>query len=97
MFVDCFCSFFTLTVVHKSYFVHVLQLAPGNINWKYPNFVPECISSQLRSCTINYEGREDELRFTKYILQNAQLLGVMKINISHTSNPKPNRRILKEE
>lgn len=77
--------------------LRINKLAPGNINWKYPNFVPECISSQLRSCTINYEGREDELRFTKYILQNAQLLGVMKINISHTSNPKPNRRILKEE
>ncbi|GAU23916.1 hypothetical protein TSUD_181050 [Trifolium subterraneum] len=67
-----------------------------SINWTYPNHVPECISSHLRSCTINYEGWKDELRFTKYILQNARLLEVMKINITLHFNQKPDRRPLDE-
>ncbi|GAU44398.1 hypothetical protein TSUD_246240 [Trifolium subterraneum] len=71
------------------------------INWKYPNSVPECISSHLRSCTINYEGWNDELQFTKYILQNAQLLEVMKIYAAgyfspNSLYPEPNLRPLEE-
>ncbi|PNY02411.1 F-box/LRR-repeat protein [Trifolium pratense] len=71
------------------------------INWKYPNSVPECISSHLRSCTINYEGWNDELQFTKYILQNAQLLEVMKVYTGQFAYPNPlypgpNRRPLEE-
>ncbi|KAK2430425.1 FBD-associated F-box protein [Trifolium repens] len=65
-----------------------------SINWRYPNSVPGCISSHLRSCSINYEGWKDELRFTKYILQNAHFLEVMKIKISHSL--KPNLHPLEE-
>ncbi|XP_045787241.1 putative FBD-associated F-box protein At5g56820 [Trifolium pratense] len=67
----------TLTI-HKSAMNNNLS-----INWRDPNPVPECISSHLRSCTINYEGWKDELKFTKYILQNARLLEVMKIKHKH--------------
>jgi hypothetical protein len=73
-------------------FVYVLQSALNrdlSVNWTYPNDVPECISSHLRSCTINYEGWKDELQFTKYILLNARLLEVMKININRKSDRRP--------
>jgi hypothetical protein len=73
-------------------FVYVLQSALNrdlSVNWTYPNHVPECISSHLRSCTINYEGWKDELQFTKYILLNARLLEVMKININRKSDRRP--------
>ncbi|GAU44399.1 hypothetical protein TSUD_246250 [Trifolium subterraneum] len=50
-----------------------------NITWKDPTFVPECISSRLKSCIIDYKGKVDELQFASYILQNAQVLEVMKI------------------
>ncbi|WJX09600.1 hypothetical protein P8452_00416 [Trifolium repens] len=66
------------------------------INWKYPDYIPDCISYHLRSCTINYEGFEYELQFTKYILQNASLLQVMKINICHSLYQKPNLHPLEE-
>ncbi|XP_045786719.1 F-box/FBD/LRR-repeat protein At4g26340-like [Trifolium pratense] len=62
-----------------------------SINWKYPSSVPECIASHLISCTINYEGWKGELEFSKYILQNAQLLEMMKVNIGHSSYSRLNR------
>ncbi|KAK2430427.1 hypothetical protein QL285_028764 [Trifolium repens] len=83
---------------HWDYIVEVLQFCPKlqifylikweinknlSINWKYPKLVPECISFELKSCTIVYEGRENDIRFTKYILQNARILEVMKITIHH--------------
>jgi hypothetical protein len=64
-------------------------------NWKEPNYVPECISSHLRSCILDYNGMEDELRFASYILQNALVLEVMKI-IAANSNPLKNRDALEE-
>jgi hypothetical protein len=76
-------------------FVYVLQWEINkSINWKYPKHVPECISFELKSCTIVYEGRENDIRFTKYILQNAHFLEVMKIKISHSL--KPNLHPLEE-
>jgi hypothetical protein len=80
-------------------FVYVLQWEINkhlSINWKYPKHVPECISFELKSCTIVYEGRENDIRFTKYILQNARILEVMKITINPHSSPKPNPQLLEE-
>ncbi|RHN82330.1 putative FBD domain-containing protein [Medicago truncatula] len=74
----------------------ILKLSEDKINWKYPNFVPECISSHLISCTINYEGLEDELQFAKYILQNARLLGVMQITGTFLFKQKPSLQPLQE-
>ncbi|XP_045831573.1 F-box/FBD/LRR-repeat protein At4g26340-like [Trifolium pratense] len=84
--------------------VELLQYCPklqilSFSKWKYPNSVPECISSSLRSFTTNYEGWEyDELRFAKYVLQNARLLEIMKIDMRVTSlYPRPNRLLVLEE
>jgi hypothetical protein len=51
--------------------------------WKYPSSILECVSSHLRSCTIlNFDGSANDLRFARYILQNASLLENMKINVT---------------
>nr|AFK42877.1 unknown [Lotus japonicus] len=48
--------------------------------WISPCSVPECLSSQLRRCSIiNYEGTESELHFAKYIMQNSRVLRKMTI------------------
>ncbi|XP_045831179.1 F-box/FBD/LRR-repeat protein At4g26340-like [Trifolium pratense] len=51
-----------------------------------PTSVPKCIFSQLRSCTINYDGSIDEIQFATYILKNAPLLRVMKITVTEPSS-----------
>nr|AFK34991.1 unknown [Lotus japonicus] len=48
--------------------------------WISPCFAPECLSSQLRKCSIiNYAGRESELHFAKYIMQNSKVLRTMTV------------------
>ncbi|RHN59928.1 putative FBD domain, leucine-rich repeat domain, L domain-containing protein [Medicago truncatula] len=48
--------------------------------WKCPISNLECVSSHLRSCTIlNFDNSANDLRFAKYILQNARILQDMKI------------------
>ena len=58
--------------------------------WSCVQFALECISSQLKKCTIlNYEGKECELRFAKYIIQNSRALHTMSISnltISYTNS-----------
>jgi len=45
----------------------------------------ECVSSHLRSCIIvNFNG--SDIPFAIYILQNARLLEVMKIDVSPSSS-----------
>jgi len=76
---------------------YVLQWTVNrDLFWKYPNFVPECISSHLRSCSLHCKGHVDELRFAKYILQNAPLLGVMKIKIIDKVTALTNQDALEE-
>ncbi|XP_045827879.1 F-box/FBD/LRR-repeat protein At5g56420-like [Trifolium pratense] len=42
--------------------------------------VPECFSSQLRKCVfIDFTGRECEMRFVKFVMQNSTLLRTMAI------------------
>ncbi|XP_028185759.1 uncharacterized protein LOC114372418 [Glycine soja] len=80
-------------------FQSIPKLVRGNIcdnyGFEFPlkavcNFALECISSQLKKCTIlNYEGKECELRFAKYIIQNSRALHTMSISnltISYTNS-----------
>ncbi|GAU13050.1 hypothetical protein TSUD_173500 [Trifolium subterraneum] len=64
--------------LHKLYESEIDELV-----WKEPQIVPECISSQLRTCSlIDYKGTECELQFAKYILKNAKLMHTMTISAS---------------
>jgi len=50
-------------------------------NWQDPQIVPECISSQLRTCLFrNCKGRESELQFAEYVMQNSKVLRTMTIH-----------------
>ncbi|MCH81217.1 F-box/LRR-repeat protein [Trifolium medium] len=49
-------------------------------DWKYPYYVPECVSSHLTTCNIaDFEAVNADVQFAKYILQNARLLQVLSI------------------
>jgi len=61
-----------------------------------PSHVPKCISSHLRSCTLICQPFVDELRFAKYVLQNAPHLRVMDISITDKLVPL-SLRVLEEE
>ncbi|CAK8537870.1 unnamed protein product [Lathyrus sativus] len=52
-------------------------------NWRYPNTIPNCISSHLRSCTLRFDAFDVDLRLATYILKYAPLLEVLKITIFH--------------
>ncbi|CAJ2652262.1 unnamed protein product [Trifolium pratense] len=55
-------------------------------DWDCPIWSLECVSSHLRSCTINrFDGSKNDLRFATYILQNASRLEVMTIYVSVTA------------
>ncbi|KOM56849.1 hypothetical protein LR48_Vigan10g274100 [Vigna angularis] len=55
--------------------------------WTYPESVPACISSHLKTCRLeNYRGSIDEFRFARYIMQNATYLRTMKIKICTYNN-----------
>jgi hypothetical protein len=67
-------------------------------DWIPPSSVPECLSSQLRKCSIiNYEGLESELHFAKYIMQNSRVLRRMTICTLRSPELKFNKlELLKE-
>ncbi|BAU01039.1 hypothetical protein VIGAN_11019300, partial [Vigna angularis var. angularis] len=49
--------------------------------WPYPQTVPTCISSHLKTCRlIYYRGSKDEFHFARYILENAKYLRTMKFH-----------------
>ncbi|KAK2353062.1 hypothetical protein QL285_090733 [Trifolium repens] len=48
--------------------------------WKDPPKVPKCVSSELRTCYIEgYNGKEFELQFVKYIIQNSKVPHTMTV------------------
>jgi hypothetical protein len=50
-------------------------------NWVDPEFVPQCLLSHLRTCTIrNNAGLQSQLMLQKYILKNANSLQTMTIS-----------------
>ncbi|KEH22170.1 cyclin-like F-box protein [Medicago truncatula] len=52
-------------------------------DWKEPEIIPNCLSSQLRTCSlIYYKGMKCELQFAEYVLKNANLLRTMTISAS---------------
>ncbi|RHN45189.1 putative F-box domain, FBD domain, leucine-rich repeat domain, L domain-containing protein [Medicago truncatula] len=52
-------------------------------DWKEPEIIPNCLSSQLRTCSlIDYKGMKCELQFAEYVLKNANLLRTMTISAS---------------
>ncbi|XP_045799182.1 FBD-associated F-box protein At4g10400-like [Trifolium pratense] len=54
-------------------------------NWTDPTIVPECLSTQLRTCLLkDYRNTECEIQFAKFILQNSKVLNTMSIK-SNTS------------
>lgn len=63
----------------------------------YPSFVPECLSSQIRKCTlINYSGKKYERQFAEYIMQNSTCLQSMTIYCLPSLNLQEKLEILKE-
>ena len=60
-------------------------------NQPFPQSVPECLSSNLRACSLrNFRGIDADLRFARYIMQNARVLRTMTIrsNTSLTTEAK---------
>ncbi|WVZ15701.1 hypothetical protein V8G54_013267 [Vigna mungo] len=63
--------------------------------WSYPETIPACISSHLKTCRLkHYRDSEDEFQFARYILENAKYLQTMKIRNIHYIR---NRHTRKEE
>ncbi|XP_061341177.1 F-box/FBD/LRR-repeat protein At4g00160-like [Gastrolobium bilobum] len=66
-------------------------------DWPYPQFVPESISLHLKTCRLkNYEGWKGELRFARYILQNAGFLQSMTISSGFFRNQHEKRKMIKD-
>ncbi|XP_057452094.1 F-box/FBD/LRR-repeat protein At4g26340-like [Lotus japonicus] len=78
-------------------FVINLRTCYTSAVWTLPNFVPECLSSQLRKFSIKCcKGTEGELHFVKYIMQNARVLGAMTIGIWYSIRIERKFEILQE-
>jgi hypothetical protein len=73
-------------VLKTKYYVNCWQVCGNTKNvcyncWKHPFTVPECISSELKTCCIRgYDGTKYEFEFAKYILQHSKVLETMIIN-----------------
>ncbi|XP_057418817.1 putative F-box/FBD/LRR-repeat protein At4g13965 [Lotus japonicus] len=64
----------------------------GPENWADPDFVPECLLLNLKTCSFRYfEDLEVELQLARYILKNARVLQTMKI----LTGPAISRRQIK--
>ncbi|CAJ2670169.1 unnamed protein product [Trifolium pratense] len=56
------------------------ELGCEQFNWMDPTIVPECLSTQLRTCLLkDYKNTKCEIQFAKYILQNSKVLNTMSI------------------
>ncbi|AES64249.1 FBD protein [Medicago truncatula] len=52
--------------------------------WEEPKIVPECLSSQLKTCLFkNYRGKRCELQFAEYVMHNSKVLSNMRIRSAH--------------
>lgn len=57
--------------------------------WKYPPTVPDCLSSQLKTCCVrSYIGTEYEFKFVKYIMQHSNVLETMTIQSTCLENDR---------
>ncbi|XP_057440869.1 putative FBD-associated F-box protein At5g56440 [Lotus japonicus] len=74
-----------------------MELMSANLVWISPKFVPECLSSQLRKCSItNYDSTRFQLHFAKYIMQNSRVLQTMTIYTAPSSSLQKKFEMLKE-
>jgi len=49
-------------------------------NWVEPEFVPQCLLSDLKNCTVeNFSGRQSDFMLEQFILKNARILQTMTI------------------
>lgn len=65
--------------------------------WVHPQFVPECLISKLKSFRVSqYEGKECELQFVRFIMQNARVLLKVTIGSGSFSNPPKELQMLKD-
>ena len=49
--------------------------------WEDPKIVPECLSSQLKTCLFkNYRGKKCELQFAEYLMRSSKVLSNMTIH-----------------
>ncbi|WJX92633.1 hypothetical protein P8452_74248 [Trifolium repens] len=66
--------------------IHDEEIENGNdhedeYNWEDPKIVPECLSSQLKTCLFrNYRGNKCELQFAEYIMRSSKVLINMTIH-----------------
>ncbi|XP_057440836.1 F-box/FBD/LRR-repeat protein At5g56420-like [Lotus japonicus] len=74
-----------------------MELMSANLVWISPKFVPECLSSQLRKCSItNYDSTRFQLHFAKYIMQNSRVLQTMTIYTEPSSSLQKKFEMIKE-
>ncbi|XP_057442778.1 probable FBD-associated F-box protein At1g32375 [Lotus japonicus] len=65
--------------------------------WTSPFNDPECLSSQLRKCSItNYKGTKSELHFATYIMQSSRVLQTMAIDTAPSSEQGDKFEMIKE-
>ncbi|QCD95198.1 hypothetical protein DEO72_LG5g3291 [Vigna unguiculata] len=58
--------------------------------WPYPQTVPACISSHLKTCCLKkYSGSIDEFQFARYILENAKYLRPSSVTTESLALPNP--------
>jgi hypothetical protein len=66
--------------------------------WTNPSTIPECLLSQLKTCHIrDYKGKNYDLEFAKYIIENSKVLDTMTINstCSLDTEAKPQQLLMK--
>ncbi|RHN70510.1 putative F-box domain, FBD domain, leucine-rich repeat domain, L domain-containing protein [Medicago truncatula] len=79
-----------MTLFCKAKILHLEQCARrGKGFWKYPPTVPDCLSSQLKTCCVrSYIGTEYEFKFVKYIMQHSNVLETMTIQSTCLENDR---------
>ncbi|KEH36318.1 F-box/RNI/FBD-like domain protein [Medicago truncatula] len=65
--------------------------------WHYPQNIPTCISSQLRTCLFKgCKGMKSELQFAEYVMQNSKVLSTMTIHSACSIDLTAKHRMLKK-
>ncbi|XP_058780669.1 F-box/FBD/LRR-repeat protein At4g00160-like [Vicia villosa] len=66
-------------------------------NWKDLKMVPNCLSSQLKTCLFGYwRGKLCELQFAEYIMRNSKVLTTMTIHCSSSLDLNAKYQILQK-
>jgi len=82
--------------------VHMLAEPYFCTSWICPQFVLQCITSEIKRCSIfNYTRRKFELQFAKYIMKHSRSLQTMivysmKIGLKYSSSRRKKLEMLQE-